>query len=229
MPQTTIELVNVSAPSVNISVRELADSLIPAGTTVLVSDNNTFDAIASSEDLYNAIDNDDIVIRIDGINQSKANSLIYMQSITQTGKPLGKAVADLESKVFGNQYQYVERITSLSTTGVNLIYLTMTTSALVAGTYRLEISWVLNQTNVGGDWKVDITEGTNAAGLNTSLLVDEFDEEGIDTGANARWPKSFTRDIVFTAGVKDINIEMNQVGSGTFTMFFACIRLFRVD
>ena len=415
MAKTTISLKNIAIPAKTVIIRDLTDVAIPTATTLLVSDNNSYDIIAWSQDLYDAIIADEIFIVIDGVDQSKADSLVFMQSITQTGTPLSAVVANLSTNntgtntgdevqgdkttigiwegatiaetntgtddtkvittdvlagsqlaadvtsnnakvsnvttnlsigtktattvdvnssdgtnatlpaatiteagllaatdqvklnntsgintgdegsattllegiaelatqaevntgtdatrivtpdtledktygtftgttipdnstlktalqeletaveatvfVFGTEYQYTERITSASTTGTNIIYETLTTTNLVGGTYRLEASWVLNQTSTSGDWNLDITEGTNAAGSNTSLLVEEFDEEGIDAGFDARWPKSFTRDIVFTSGIKDINLEFDQMGPGTCNIYFGCIRLFRV-
>ncbi len=126
-----------------------------------------------------------------------------------------------------SEYHYVERITTASTTGANIIYTTLTTSALSGGTYILEVAWTCRNSESNGDWEIDVTEGTNAAGSNTSLLVEGIVEEGIDNGGNQRYARSLTRDIVLTAGVKNINIEMGQTGNGTFSNYFGCIRLYK--
>ncbi len=141
------------------------------------------------------------------------------------GNVMGLTVAQTWQNL---DYQYIESTTEVSTGGPAVIYLTMTTPALQAGTYVIEMNGIMRNSAANGDWAFDITEGAGVAGTNTSLLLTQIIEEGIDAGGNQRYSRNITRDVVFTAGVKNINIELGQIDGGTMTMYFGALRLYRV-
>lgn len=85
MAQTIISLKNVAAPVKTVVLRDLNDATIPTATTLDVSDTNLYAAIKWSRDLYNAINLNEIVINIDGVDLTKAESFVYMQDNTITG------------------------------------------------------------------------------------------------------------------------------------------------
>ena len=167
---------------------------------------------------------------VDEANNSDQKKSLLVESFT-TGT-VSDAENTLEStqsaSVLGSNYKYAFEDTPDSTTGVALIYLTLETDDIPAGDYKIEVDWCCQNTSTGGDWYVDITEGSNSVGNNTSLIPDPFKEEGIDSGSDQRWPRSTSFDVTFTEGVKNINIEIDQFGSGTFSMFWAGIRFYRV-
>lgn len=131
--------------------------------------------------------------------------------------------------IFGTQYGYIERTTIATTTGAQIIYTTLVTGDLPAGNYVLEAGVVIRNSDTSGDFWVDVTEGGGAAGTNTSLLDEQMREEAIDAGADQRYNRNITRDIALTAGVKSINLEIDQFGAGTTTVYFGYVRLFRRD
>ena len=170
---------------------------------------------------------------LSGTGDVKLQNLCYPKTDGLNGWVLttnGSSILSFQQLVFGSNYNYDERTTSASTTGANIIYLTLTTSNLQAGDYVLEGWFLTENTDKSGDWEVDITEGTNPAGSNTSLLDQNMREGGLDPDNynNQRWPRGFTIDVTFTSGVKNINIEMDQFGQGTFTMFYGNLRLYRI-
>ena len=127
----------------------------------------------------------------------------------------------------GQYYQIAETSVPVSTTGGPVIGLTLTTDDLPAGNYKAIISFLVNNTNNNGDWGVEVTEGINAAGFNTSLFQ-AAREDSIIGDVNQRWPRTLTGDVVITAGVKNINLEYQQFGAGTMNVYFASVCLFKV-
>jgi hypothetical protein len=157
---------------------------------------------------------------------------VSVSETTLVGRLLGGNIAALVPSQFWQylNYTYQLRSTSLSTNGPDVIYTTLVTGSLPIGTYLITTGWVCQNTNAGGDWIMDLTQGVNAAGSNTSLLPDIAQEEGIDAGADQRYPRSFppVEYSVAVAGVQNINLEMSQSGAGTFTTFWGSIAIFRV-
>lgn len=127
----------------------------------------------------------------------------------------------------GQYYQIAETSVLTSTTGGPVIGLTLTTDNIPAGNYKAIISFLVNNTSNNGDWGVEVTEGILAAGSNTSLFQ-AAREDAIIGDVNQRWPRTLTGDVVFTAGVKNINLEYEQFGAGTMNVYFASVCLFKV-
>jgi hypothetical protein len=153
------------------------------------------------------------------------NDKIYQCIDSSTGAAIWK---DLTPE-YGTEYNYFESTTTGSTTGAQIIYLTLTTSNLSGGTYRLNMNSIVQNTSAGGDWEIQITEGIGAAGTNINLIGEDIREEVNSGVASQRHPRPYGRNIVFTPGVKNINIELDQFGAGTFNIFQGSIELFKIS
>jgi len=134
-------------------------------------------------------------------------------------------ITDLPSKFYG----YNERTDEVQTTGPDVVYLSLLTGDLEAGNYLISSSWICRNSSAIGDWIIDITEGVLGGGLNTSLLNTSVQEEGIDPGADQRYARTISIDHTFIAGQTNINLELSQSGSGTASLFFGNLRIFKVQ
>jgi hypothetical protein len=106
MAKTIISLKNIAIPAKTVIIRDLNDAKILTASTNLVSDTNSYDSIKWSTDLYDAVFNDEILVVVDGVDLTKADSLIYLQDTTSTGGIWQNAVV---KKTTFDEYNLIQK------------------------------------------------------------------------------------------------------------------------
>lgn len=90
MNKAEVKLVNVSSPSETVFIKELNINIL-FNEELIVTDEFTYADITSSQDLKDAIQNDNILIKINGVLQTKINSTAYVTSSTSSGGEVNTA------------------------------------------------------------------------------------------------------------------------------------------
>lgn len=98
MAKTIISLKNIAIPAKTIIIRDLNDVAIQTATILEVSDTNSYDSIKWSTDLYNAVNNDEILVVIDGVEQDKNYSLAYLRDNTVIGGTIIEKIDNLDEQ-----------------------------------------------------------------------------------------------------------------------------------
>ena len=134
-----------------------------------------------------------------------------------------------EARVFGTEYDYDERLTTLSTGAGPTPYFTLTTANIPAGNYRVAWSCIGQKNSASTDWGVrvqvdNVTNVINATGDGF------FHEEGIDAGADQRYARAgFRSNIALAAGVHTIDMDLQSFGGGTATLYEGFLEIYRVS
>ena len=138
----------------------------------------------------------------------------------------GSGVADITITqptlpVYGTEYHYVEDLSSTSSTSTTpQNKLTMTTSNLPSGTYRVTVGWLWSHTSASNDARFDITLGGTPQGTRSTMQMEAKD-------TNSIYPQ--VRVFRFTlSGVNTIILRYWNEASST-TISDASIELIRVS
>jgi len=204
MAQTTIGVKNISGGSLNFG--DLIDSIVADTATKTISVKNDQAEIAKSASLYNAIDSSQAVLVIDGVEQSRADSLIFMQFATQTGKPLGKAVSDNTNAIQAGQDGLdLKEPVDTSTAGLGDIALTgeQTLNGVLTSASRVVVVENTDKKE-NGIWVTDAGAWTRATDADVNGDITNGTQTTVINGSSTKNKWKYT---VFTPDPIDIGVD----------------------
>lgn len=177
----------------------------------------------------------------DGATGSGSNIIVKSNGTNVTGTPhsylnfTGNAVTttnvgdgsgvtiSINQSVYGTEFQYAESLTTTTTTSVTPTYatkVTLNTTSLVGGTYRIMVSYGVNKNATNGDFLSRVTvDGTPIGSIHNCELS--------DTTSYVYTTRVFYRTL--TATTHTILLQFSNETSGTVTMRDATIELIRVS
>jgi hypothetical protein len=183
MSKAKVILVNVSNPYENVFIKELNIN-VAYGGDVTVTNNFTFDQISSANSLLTAIQNDNILVKINGILQSKVDSIAYVT----TPAPPGSGEVNTASNVGTGDGVFKQK------SGVDLEFKSFT-----AGT-NITLTPSANEIQIsaaGGSGEVN-----TASNLGTGSNV--FKQK---TGVDLEFRSLSSSDLNITEGTDEIEIQ----------------------
>ena len=110
-------------------------------------------------------------LTIDRVLVSDGSGKVAVSTVTSA-----QLIALLAAHVYGSEYQLASDLTSTSTSSVTPVTkVTMTTTNLPAGTYKIIVHWVWNRNNPSSSARFDVTIGDVAQGTRNVIQIEPQD------------------------------------------------------